>query len=87
MEASQTRDYCAAKGAAHRAARPGPSATIELSLQDDKSFSPQKEGGPSATIELSLQDDKSLSLPKKEGGPSAAVGLALRDDNVIGGGH
>jgi hypothetical protein len=58
MEASQTRDYCAAKGAAHRAARPGPSATIELSLQDDKSLSlPKKEGGPSAAVGLALRDD------------------------------
>jgi hypothetical protein len=34
MEASQARDYCAAKSAAHRAARSDPSATIKLSLQD-----------------------------------------------------
>jgi hypothetical protein len=41
MEASQTRDYCVAallnrSCATLRAARLGPSATIEPSLQDDK---------------------------------------------------
>jgi hypothetical protein len=36
-EASQTRDYCAAKSAARRAARSGPSATIKPSLRDDNS--------------------------------------------------
>jgi hypothetical protein len=37
MEASQTRDYCVAKGATHRAARPGPSVGKERPPQDDKS--------------------------------------------------
>ena len=36
MEASLTRELCVAKCATHRAARSGPSATMELSLQDDR---------------------------------------------------
>ena len=43
-EASRTRDYCAAKSAAHRAARTGPSATIKLSLQDDKKSRKSEKG-------------------------------------------
>jgi hypothetical protein len=34
-DASQARDYCGAKSAPHRAARPGPSPSKERLAQDD----------------------------------------------------
>jgi hypothetical protein len=34
-EASQTRDYCVAKNATHRAARPDPSRRKKRDAQDD----------------------------------------------------
>lgn len=63
MEASQTREYCAAKSAAHRAARLGPSATMKPSLQDDKA----KNMRSSATIRLSLQDDNLIDEGHRNG--------------------
>ena len=38
MEASLTRELLRRKCATHRAAHPGPSATMKMSLQDDKVF-------------------------------------------------
>jgi hypothetical protein len=39
-EASQTRDYCVAKYATHRAARPDPSLRKERLLRDDNQVEP-----------------------------------------------
>jgi hypothetical protein len=62
-EASQTREYCVAKNATHRAARPGPSPSKKRLSQDDKPF-----GG----LEITVHEPKPPLLAKdaRNGTPS-----------------
>jgi hypothetical protein len=53
QEANQTRDYCGANSAPHRAARPGPIRSLMLSL--GRLFAAQKR--------LAQDDNQTVSLP------------------------